>query len=140
MDCRFWSVIRLYSFYFFFFCKQKTAYEMRISDWSSDVCSSDLEITLDDPRPAALQPPARLAVARQFAPLIVDNAQLDAERRAALPRDDVDALVKAHIVPVPRPFAHRPARRGFGHAPGLADIAPRLHKPPDHPTRTPPPP
>src|SRR3546814_11228113 len=30
-----------------FFCKQKTAYEMRISDWSSDVCSSDL-------RPAAV--------------------------------------------------------------------------------------
>src|SRR3546814_4417381 len=27
---------------FFFFLKQKTAYEMRISDWSSDVCSSDL--------------------------------------------------------------------------------------------------
>src|SRR3546814_9656256 len=26
----------------FFVCKQKTAYEMRISDWSSDVCSSDL--------------------------------------------------------------------------------------------------
>src|SRR3546814_6785184 len=26
----------------FVFCKQKTAYEMRISDWSSDVCSSDL--------------------------------------------------------------------------------------------------
>src|SRR3546814_10096804 len=30
----------VYSFFFFF--KQKTAYEMRISDWSSDVCSSDL--------------------------------------------------------------------------------------------------
>src|SRR3546814_3707504 len=32
------------SFFFclFFFFKQKTAYEMRISDWSSDVCSSDL--------------------------------------------------------------------------------------------------
>src|SRR3546814_998157 len=29
-------------FFFFFFFKQKTAYEMRISDWSSDVCSSDL--------------------------------------------------------------------------------------------------
>src|SRR3546814_5582986 len=28
---------------FVFFFKQKTAYEMRISDWSSDVCSSDLE-------------------------------------------------------------------------------------------------
>src|SRR3546814_2912178 len=30
---------------FFFFFKQKTAYEMRISDWSSDVCSSDLAAT-----------------------------------------------------------------------------------------------
>src|SRR3546814_1780526 len=30
------------AFVFFFFFKQKTAYEMRISDWSSDVCSSDL--------------------------------------------------------------------------------------------------
>src|SRR3546814_5995760 len=29
-------------FFFFLFFKQKTAYEMRISDWSSDVCSSDL--------------------------------------------------------------------------------------------------
>src|SRR3546814_5090187 len=28
----------------FFFFKQKTAYEMRISDWSSDVCSSDLKL------------------------------------------------------------------------------------------------
>src|SRR3546814_16567222 len=28
---------------FIFFFKQKTAYEMRISDWSSDVCSSDLQ-------------------------------------------------------------------------------------------------
>src|SRR3546814_18890223 len=34
----------------FFFFKQKTAYEMRISDWSSDVCSSDL-------LPADRQPP-----------------------------------------------------------------------------------
>src|SRR3546814_14846440 len=31
--------------YLFFFFKQKTAYEMRISDWSSDVCSSDLHAT-----------------------------------------------------------------------------------------------
>src|SRR3546814_3041291 len=29
-------------FFFFFLFKQKTAYEMRMSDWSSDVCSSDL--------------------------------------------------------------------------------------------------
>src|SRR3546814_3480066 len=32
---------------FFFFFKQKTAYEMRISDWSSDVCSSDLRRRLE---------------------------------------------------------------------------------------------
>src|SRR3546814_10522386 len=32
----------LFLFLMFFFFKQKTAYEMRISDWSSDVCSSDL--------------------------------------------------------------------------------------------------
>src|SRR3546814_3778091 len=37
----------LFSVVFFFF-KQKTAYEVRISDWSSDVCSSDLDI---DPSP-----------------------------------------------------------------------------------------
>src|SRR3546814_2159274 len=35
-----WSV----NFACFFFFKQKTAYEMRISDWSSDVCSSDLPL------------------------------------------------------------------------------------------------
>src|SRR3546814_7864613 len=35
-----WLVLCCY----FFFFKQKTAYEMRISDWSSDVCSSDLVI------------------------------------------------------------------------------------------------
>src|SRR3546814_16794933 len=33
----------MFAFLFFFF-KQKTAYEMRISDWSSDVCSSDLPL------------------------------------------------------------------------------------------------
>src|SRR3546814_6807815 len=35
----------------FFFFKQKTAYEMRISDWSSDVCSSDLDL-VEEQRPA----------------------------------------------------------------------------------------
>src|SRR3546814_8363033 len=42
---------------FIVFFKQKTAYEMRISDWSSDVCSSDLigqEVHLDLDQPVAL--------------------------------------------------------------------------------------
>src|SRR3546814_4473342 len=41
------GVLMLYSyivFLVFFFFKQKTAYEVRISDWSSDVCSSDLDV------------------------------------------------------------------------------------------------
>src|SRR3546814_7803188 len=36
--------VRCWSMTIFFFFKQKTAYEMRISDWSSDVCSSDLKL------------------------------------------------------------------------------------------------
>src|SRR3546814_8041461 len=34
---------------FYFFFKQKTSYEMRISDWSSDVCSSDLGLFVVEP-------------------------------------------------------------------------------------------
>src|SRR3546814_3332981 len=47
----FWFYDPLFGFAFlllFFFFKQKTAYEMRISDWSSDVCSSDLPVTVQD--------------------------------------------------------------------------------------------
>src|SRR3546814_2283138 len=40
MFCVLLSCISVFCFFFF---KQKTAYEMRISDWSSDVCSSDLK-------------------------------------------------------------------------------------------------
>src|SRR3546814_2260246 len=41
--CSYVRYVLLFLIWFFFFFKQKTAYEMRISDWSSDVCSSDLE-------------------------------------------------------------------------------------------------
>src|SRR3546814_7952030 len=47
--------------YVFFFFKQKTAYVMRISDWSSDVCSSDLEFERDMIRERTM---AGLAAAR----------------------------------------------------------------------------
>src|SRR3546814_6509013 len=36
-----------FSVFVVFFFKQKTAYEMRISDWSSDVCSSDLKLLVE---------------------------------------------------------------------------------------------
>src|SRR3546814_5420618 len=46
------SVVFVYDL--FFFVKQKTAYEMRISDWSSDVCSSDLLNKSDNERSGVL--------------------------------------------------------------------------------------
>src|SRR3546814_7474485 len=50
---------RLSGVLYFFFFKQKTAYEMRISDWSSDVCSSDLRRTAGGrPRDDACRRPA----------------------------------------------------------------------------------
>src|SRR3546814_10101292 len=58
----------------FFFCfKQKTAYEMRISDWSSDVCSSDLLADAQDQPPLVGQSHRALpsAIALQF--LVVER-------------------------------------------------------------------
>src|SRR3546814_2778328 len=40
----YWMLVECCFLAVFFFFKQKTAYEMRISDWSSDVCSSDLAV------------------------------------------------------------------------------------------------
>src|SRR3546814_5515355 len=47
-----WLVVCSFCCVIFFF-KQKTAYEMRISDWSSDVCSSDLDLLARGPDVAA---------------------------------------------------------------------------------------
>src|SRR3546814_8375791 len=44
--CLFVQLFFCVCLFVFFFFKQKTAYEMRISDWSSDVCSSDLKARL----------------------------------------------------------------------------------------------
>src|SRR3546814_1744550 len=48
-------LIGVVGYLFFFFFKQKTAYEMRISDWSSDVCSSDLRTDRSPFRPSENQ-------------------------------------------------------------------------------------
>src|SRR3546814_6938898 len=57
----------------FFFFKQKTAYEMRISDWSSDVCSSDLASVIGEP--PVLADPARQALGRPSQMLMAGVAQ-----------------------------------------------------------------
>src|SRR3546814_1418264 len=67
---------------FFFFFKQKTAYEMRISDWSSDVCSSDLGAGGGDTAPplvvmAACDPNSFARDAR----VLVDAGYRSEERR-----------------------------------------------------------
>src|SRR3546814_19120332 len=73
--------------YLFFFFKQKTAYEMRISDWSSDVCSSDL-YKIADSRPGAPRPPEEPMFAKTAAfPLFatpVWGFDLPADRAAAV--------------------------------------------------------
>src|SRR3546814_7656154 len=58
-------------FFFFFFFKQKTAYEMRISDWSSDVCSSDLLIT-QVPTFNPAENPNQVSILRLINPTAID--------------------------------------------------------------------
>src|SRR3546814_4172682 len=73
---------------FVFFFKQKTAYEMRISDWSSDVCSSDLDRTLAEQLGPLRQAP-RGVVAQEGAqcrPQPRDDAHQRADHRAACDR------------------------------------------------------
>src|SRR3546814_4788050 len=75
-----------------FFCfKQKTAYEMRISDWSSDVCSSDLLVRARPSRallrrPAACDEAARgaRAISKRSEPIADQEIAEDKESRAAI--------------------------------------------------------
>src|SRR3546814_1114554 len=84
----------------FFFFKQKTAYEMRISDWSSDVCSSDLaRIKATPPEPA--QPLLHLrGVALDPA---IDRRMVD--RNAAFRQHFLKVAIADRIATIP---AHRP--------------------------------
>src|SRR3546814_3310478 len=66
-------------FVFFFFFKQKTAYEMRISDWSSDVCSSDLLAGQPHDRAEDRPDPARRARRRDDPPAALDPQAIEAE-------------------------------------------------------------
>src|SRR3546814_16790440 len=111
----------------FFFFKQKTAYEMRISDWSSDVCSSDLRIDLHEhpvqghPRrqlacQVVLQVVEQLMAATRRAPQrgagflgrlhqVVGTALVLAEPQrqrpvANQPLDDLPALARVERVPL----------------------------------------
>src|SRR3546814_6744320 len=88
-----------------FFFKQKTAYEMRISDWSSDVCSSDLG------RPAAQAGPCRQPAARP--------ARRDPERH---PRRRL--FDSRQLTAIRRRFAadQRRPRKRPAHSPGISTV------------------
>src|SRR3546814_3663750 len=89
-------VVCWFSFLFwcFFFFKQKTAYEMRISDWSSDVCSSDLV--------GVVEPEPELGGAVDAALVGGDHADADV------------APLGAHRVPLGTPAGVRSEERRVG--------------------------
>src|SRR3546814_18433050 len=79
-------------FFLFFFFKQKTAYEMRISDWSSDVCSSDLGLSQPYPYGAARLRARRISLFRLSAAAAGRGAARDALCAA---RADREPLARA---------------------------------------------
>src|SRR3546814_10421224 len=112
---------------FFFFFKQKTAYDMRISDWSSDVCSSDLVCVQRSAEAISARrkppesslgclPDCRLPGSRRridrVSPGIVDRAPGAARRPAALPGASGQGLRDRH-----------PARRHPGGVRGVLAAA-----------------
>src|SRR3546814_13732796 len=97
-----------------FFFKQKTAYEMRISDWSSDVCSSDLAVDAGEGRAEfGLDRVQRRAVEQAFA--APGDLDIIARRRDML--DLVDGKMVGD-----RPVADR-ERAPFGRRGGRGGVA-----------------
>src|SRR3546814_8619454 len=87
------------SIVWFLFFKQKTAYEMRISDWSSDVCSSDLRgapIALARNAPIA-QPPDGGALAPAFGFGAGDDRRLGVINAQAIEKTGIHELSGAGI-------------------------------------------
>src|SRR3546814_19489040 len=104
------------SVFVIFFFKQKTAYEMRISDWSSDVCSSDLNAQPGRGRRAHRAAPPRLPAGnrqpvqpgqRADRLSIRANALADVERRPVLRRPDRKSVVEGKRVAVRVDFGGR---------------------------------
>src|SRR3546814_3736222 len=106
---------------FFFFFKQKTAYEMRISDWSSDVCSSDLQFDqqIVDARVEEFRDQVKRRIAGhmtedQFKPLRLKNGlylQLHAYMlRIAIPYGTLNPAQVRMLAHVARTYD-----RGYGH-------------------------
>src|SRR3546814_5535439 len=107
---RSWFVFFMFSMllvlFCFFFFKQKTAYEMRISDWSSDVCSSDLWELAGLDRPRALRSTLTLGAdapeAMAKAALAIDP---QAPVKVKLTGDLDEDILRVAAIRAPRPPA-----------------------------------
>src|SRR3546814_12837165 len=121
-----------------FFCKQKTEYEMRISDWSSDVCSSDLIVqkvqTEHDYAPQVGRQPERnpepLVPVRYLtpeqraepiivepAPIYVSSAEQEAEQKPSAPRASGVSIDMPVANSVPSYTTSTPSATGQEHIP-----------------------
>src|SRR3546814_10568211 len=83
----------------FFFFKQKTAYDMRISDWSSDVCASDLLVALDQVAHKEAAPGLDLADFVEAHHRRSKGTQVDFGRAALVPTPAPNIVI--NNVPVP---------------------------------------
>src|SRR3546814_782988 len=117
----------------FFFFKQKTAYAMRISDWSSDVCSSDLAKMI---RLSAEAEPEIYATTKRFG-TVLENVVMDPETReldlddnslaentrGAYPIDFIPNSSEKNLGPVPKNIIMLTAD-AFGVLPPIARLTP----------------
>src|SRR3546814_14793975 len=129
---------------FFFFFKQKTAYEMRISDWSSDVCSSDLanliwpigEWVLRRACEEAARWPGELRVAVNVSPIQFANEDLpkivaSALATTGLAPDRLELEIPERVFLGDSTETERlfKAPKGLGVRPALDAFGPALHYP-----------
>src|SRR3546814_9908883 len=108
-------------FLIFFFFKQKTAYEMRISDWSSDVCSSDLHalgvVVVGEAEVVARRQPVVVKAPQPVECLHLDHRSISLQGRRARHRP----LSSRYLCLVTWPAWPRSRPRGGpGSAPGQA--------------------
>src|SRR3546814_3756044 len=128
----------------FYFFKQKTAYEMRISDWSSDVCSSDLWI-VPFPPGGAIDMVSRVLAQRVSQtlgqPVTVENRPgsggiIGSAEVARSPADGYTLLVNSTVLAVDKwfyPNVAYDARKAFAPVALLATIPSVLVVPADSP-------
>src|SRR3546814_6896652 len=120
---------------FFFFFKQKTAYELRISDWSSDVCSSDVMLA----PPITVTPPQEggAAGSRLQVTYIDETLRPPSPAPAPPPRPEPARKRPAPTAPASRVHANPVGQADAATAPQVVDIPATSPEPPAVPEQAP---